>query len=41
MTARGYIKMRWYQHSVQGTKPATSLKYRLPNIAASATPKAK
>ena len=29
--------MRWYQQSVQGTKPATSEKYRLPAVASAAT----
>ena len=26
MTTSGYIAMRWYQHSVHGSKPATSEK---------------
>ncbi len=32
---------RWYQQSVQGTKPATSDMYRLPRVATSATRKAR
>ena len=36
-TTSGYIAMRWYQHSVHGSKPATSEKYRLPAVASSAT----
>src|SRR5688572_30128014 len=37
MTTSGYIAMRWYQHSAQGTNPATSDRYRLPAVAVSAT----
>ena len=37
MTTSGYIAIRWYQHSVHGSKWATSEKYRLPAVARNAT----
>src|SRR6185295_15938290 len=40
MIASEYIPIRWNQHSVHGTKCATSEKYRLPSIAVAATEKA-
>src|SRR4029453_13301822 len=39
MIASEYIATRWNQHSVHGTKFATSEKYRLPSIAVPATAK--
>ena len=37
ITAIGYMAMRWNQHNSQGTKSATSEKWRLPATAAPAT----
>jgi hypothetical protein len=36
----GYMQMRWYQQSSQGTKCAISEKKRLPPVAIAATTKA-
>jgi hypothetical protein len=34
---RGYMKMRWNQHSSQGSSPNICEKYRLPKVAVRAT----
>lgn len=34
---KGYIKIRWYQHKVQGGNLITSLKKRLPAVEMAAT----
>src|SRR3954469_23239395 len=36
----GYMAIRWYQHSLHGTKWATSDRYRLPRVQTKATAKA-
>jgi hypothetical protein len=40
MITCGYMKIRWYQHNIQGTNPATSEKKRLPRVAIEAIEKA-
>jgi hypothetical protein len=40
INTKGYIAIRWYQQRLHGVKPKTSLKIKLPEVAAIATSQA-